>query len=45
MQAVKRAVDPANLFGANNHGVLGTVALDARSADAAPLNAVALSAE
>jgi hypothetical protein len=29
MQAVKRAVDPANLFGANNHGVSGTIALSA----------------
>jgi alkyldihydroxyacetonephosphate synthase len=29
MQAVKRAVDPANLFGANNHCVSGTVALTA----------------
>jgi alkyldihydroxyacetonephosphate synthase len=29
MQRVKRAVDPANLFGANNHGVSGTVALTA----------------
>jgi alkyldihydroxyacetonephosphate synthase len=45
MQAVKRAVDPANLFGANNHGVLGTVALDGASSDAVALNPVALSAE
>jgi alkyldihydroxyacetonephosphate synthase len=29
MQAVKRAVDPSNLFGANNHGVAGTVSLSA----------------
>jgi hypothetical protein len=29
MQRVKTAVDPANLFGANNHGVSGTVALTA----------------
>jgi hypothetical protein len=29
MQAVKRAVDPSNLFGANNHGVVGTVSLSA----------------
>jgi alkyldihydroxyacetonephosphate synthase len=29
MQRVKRAVDPANLFGTNNHGVSGTVALTA----------------
>jgi alkyldihydroxyacetonephosphate synthase len=29
MQRVKQAVDPANLFGANNHGVSGTVALTA----------------
>jgi hypothetical protein len=29
MQAVKRAVDPANLFGANNHGVSGAVTLTA----------------
>jgi alkyldihydroxyacetonephosphate synthase len=29
MQRVKRAVDPGNLFGANNHGVSGTVALTA----------------
>lgn len=35
MQAVKRAVDPTNLFGANNHGVVGDP----------PLRALASSAE
>ena len=34
MQAVKRAVDPANLFGANNHGVSGTVSLNAMASSA-----------
>ncbi len=29
MQRIKRAVDPTNLFGSNNHGVSGTVALTA----------------
>jgi hypothetical protein len=29
MRQVKRAVDPGNLFGASNHGVLGTIDLGA----------------